>query len=216
MKSDVAVRRDVEAQLRWAPDVDETDIEVKVNQGAVTLSGFVHDYRQKYLAEVAVKQIKGVTAIANDIEVKLLSSVPTDPEIARSAAAALQLEIPAFCEQLQATVKQGSVCLDGAVEWQYQRDAAERAVRRIHGVTSVSNRITIKPTVQPQNIKGRIEDAFRRMAQVDAGRIMVDSLGSQVTLRGEVRSWPERDEAERTAWSAPGVTNVMNQLNVRS
>ncbi len=216
MRSDTDVKRDVEAQLNWAPNVDERDIAVKVNEGAVTLSGFVHDYRQKHLAEVAVKQVKGVTAVANDIEVRLLSSVPTDPEIARAAVAALKLEVPTVWEQVKATVKQGSVSLDGTVEWEYQRDAAERAMRRLHGVTGVNNCITIKPAVPAQNVKNRIEDAFRRMAQVDASQITVDSRGSEVTLRGEVRSWAERDEAQRTAWAAPGVTNVTNQLNVRS
>jgi osmotically-inducible protein OsmY len=216
MRSDIDIKRDVEAELRWSPDVDETDIAIKVNDGEVTLTGFAKNYLEKYRAEIAVRRIKGVTAVANDITVKPLGGTPTDPEIARAAVEALKVDLPLTWEQIKPIVKQGHVGLEGTVEWHYQREKAESAVRRQAGVISVRNSIKITPSLAPENIKHRIEDAFRRIAQVDADRIVVDTLGSEVTLRGEVRSWAERDQAQRTAWSAPGVTSVKNELAVRS
>lgn len=216
MRSDSEIKRDVEAELRWSPDVDETDIAVKVNDGEVTLTGFAKNYMEKYQAEIAVRRIKGVTAVANDIAVKPLSGAPTDPEIARAAVDALKKDLPVTWEQIKPIVKQGHVGLEGTVEWHYQRERAESAMRHLPGVISVRNSIKIRPSVAPENIKHRIEDAFRRIAQVDADRIAVDAHGSDVTLRGEVRSWAERDQAQLTAWSAPGVTNVKNELTVRS
>ncbi len=216
MRPDSDIKQDVEAELRWSPDVDETDIAVKVNNGEVTLSGFARNYMEKYQAEIAVRRIKGVTAVANDIEVKLLGGSPTDPEIARAAVEALKVDLPLTWEQIKPIVKQGHVGLEGTVEWHYQRERAESVIRRLPGVISVRNSIKIRPSLAPENIKHRIEDAFRRIAQVDADHIVVDTHGSDVTLRGEVRSWAERDQAQRTAWSAPGVTNVKNELVVRS
>lgn len=216
MRSDNAIKENVEAELRWAPDVDETDIAVKVNEGVVTLSGFVHDYHQKYLAEMAAKRITGVTGVANDIVVNLLSSAPSDPEIARSAVAALRRVLPTRWEHIKPTVKQGRVSLEGNVEWQYERAAAEAAVGRLMGVAAVSNSILVKPSLPAQKIKNLIENSFKRLAHLDADQISVDPQGTSVALRGSVRSWAERAEAERSAWSAPGVTDVMNQLSVRS
>jgi osmotically-inducible protein OsmY len=214
MRSDSDIERYVEAELRWSPDVDDTDIAVKVNDGEVTLSGFARSYMEKYQAEIAVRRIKGVTAVANDIEVKPLARA-ADPEIARAAVEALKEGLPLTWEQIEPTVQHGHVSLEGTVEWHYQRERAESAIRRLPGVLSVRNSIGIRPSVAPENIKHRIEDAFRRIAQVDADRIVVDTLGSEVTLRGEVQSWAERDQAQWTAWSASGVTNVRNELTVR-
>ncbi len=216
MRSDSDIKRDVEAELRWSPEVDDTDIAIKVNDGEVTLSGFARNYLEKYRAEIAVRRVKGVTAVANDIAVKPLAGAPTDPEIARAAVAALKADLPLTWEQIKPTVKNGHVSLEGTVEWHYQRERAENAMRHLKGVLGVRNSIRIQPSLAPDNIKHRIEDAFRRIAQVDADRITVDTHGSDVTLRGEVRSWAERDQAQRTAWSAPGVTNVKNELTVRS
>jgi osmotically-inducible protein OsmY len=126
------------------------------------------------------------------------------------------MDLPLTWEQIKPTVKEGRISLEGTVEWHYQRERAESAIRHLQGVVSVRNSIKIQPSLAPENIKHRIEDAFRRIAQVDADRISVDTHGSDVTLRGEVRSWTERDQAQRTAWSAPGVTNVKNELTVRS
>lgn len=215
MKSDTDIRRDVEAELRWSPDVDETDIAVKVNSGEVTLSGYARNYLEKYQAETAVKRVKGVAAVANDIEIRPITGTPTDPEIARAAVAALRAELPLACENIRPIVKQGRITLEGTVEWHHQRERAEGAMRRLNGVTSLHNSIVVKPRVEAKDIKHTIEDAFRRIAQVDADRITVDARGSDVTLRGEVRSWAERDQAQRTAWCAPGVANVINELTVR-
>jgi osmotically-inducible protein OsmY len=216
MRADTDIKTDVEAELRWSPDVDETDIAVKVNRGEVTLSGFSDSYLSKYQAEIATRRIKGVTAVANDISVKPPTGVPTDPEIARAAVEILKTELPIAWEQIKPVVKAGHVSLEGTAEWHYQRERAESAVRNLAGVVSVRNSIKIQPALAPDNIKHRIEEAFRRLAQVDADRIVVDTSGSEVFLRGEVRSWSEHDQAQRSAWSAPGVTNVKNELTVRS
>jgi osmotically-inducible protein OsmY len=216
MRTDIEIKKDVEAELKWSPDVDETDIAVKVKTGEVTLTGYAHNYFEKYQAETAVKRVKGVAAVANDIEVRSFAGAPTDPEIARAAVAALKFELPLSCENLKAVVQKGTVKLEGTVEWHYQRERAESAVRRLNGVVSVFNSIRVEPKIAPQDIKHSIEDAFRRIAQVDAGRITVDAHGSDVTLRGEVRSWAERDQAQQTAWSAPGVARVINELTIRT
>jgi osmotically-inducible protein OsmY len=216
MKSDTDIRKDVEAELEWSPDVDDTDIAVKVKSGEVTLSGYVRNYLEKFQAEVAVKRIKGVAAVANDLDVRSLTGAPTDPEIARAALSALQFAVPWAWQNIKPVVQQGWITLEGTVEWHYQRQQAEIAVRSLNGVVGVVNTIRIEPKIAPQDIKHRIEDAFRRIAQVDADHITVDAQGSEVTLRGEVRSWAERDQAQQTAWSAPGVAKVTNELRVRT
>lgn len=216
MRSESDIKRDVEAELRWTPEVDETDIAVKVNGNEVSLSGFAKSFWEKCKAESVVRTVKGVAAVANDIIVKLPGGAPTDPEIARSAITALRTELPYSADRIRASVHEGRVSLEGTVEWHFQREKAENAVRRLPGVISIRNSIRIEPSLAAENIKHRIEDAFRRIAQVDADHIAIDTKGSEVTLRGEVRSWAERDQAQRTAWSAPGVTNVKNELAVRS
>jgi osmotically-inducible protein OsmY len=160
MRSDSDIKRDVEAELRWSPDVDETDIAVKVNDGEVTLSGFAHNYLEKYRAEIATRRIKGVTAVANDIHVKALAGAPTDPEIARAAVEALKMDLPLTWEQIAPIVKEGHISLEGAVEWHYQRERAESVIRRVKGVVSVRNSIKIRPSLAPEDIRHRIEDAF--------------------------------------------------------
>ena len=215
MKTDSDIKRDVEAELKWSPDLDEKDIAIKVNSGEVTLSGYARSYFEKYQAEGAVKRVKGVAAVANDLEVRPHTGA-TDPEIARAAIAAIKFELPLAWESIKPVVRQGQVTLEGTVEWHYQREGAENAVRRLNGVVSVFNSIVVKPRVEAKDIKHNIENAFRRIAQIDADHIKVDTRGSDVTLRGEVRSWAERDQAQWTAWSAPGVTNVTNELTIRS
>ena len=215
MKTDAAIKNDVEAELRWTPDVDDTDVAVKVKAGEVSLTGFVRDYFQKYHAEVAAKRVAGVSAVANDIQVKPISGAPSDPEIARAALAALKFDLPLSHDAIKVIVHEGRVTLEGKVEWNFQRTLAERSVHRLNGVTSVFNLITLEPKVAPRDIKQKIEAAFHRMAQIDARQISVDADGSDVTLRGEVRSWAEHDQAQQTAWSAPGVTQVRNEIRVR-
>lgn len=213
MRSDADIKRDVEDELRWDPDVDPTDIAVAVKSGVVTLSGFVKSYSQKFEAETAAKQVAGVVGVANDIEVRL----PTvderpDPEIAREAVAALKNQLPVSGQNIKVIVKSGWITLEGDVEWNYQREMAENAVRWLKGVKGVSNQIKLKPLVAPSEIKRKIEEAFRRSAEIDANRITVEASGGEVILKGTVRSWAERKEAERAAWAAPGVTKVDNRI----
>ncbi|MGC1458964.1 MAG: BON domain-containing protein [Steroidobacteraceae bacterium] len=216
MKSDSDVKRDVEAELKWSPQVDDTDVAVKVTDGEVTLTGFTRNYLERYQAESLTRRVKGVAAVANDIQVKPIADGPSDPEIARAALAALKLQLPLSWEKIKPIVKDGRISLEGTVEWHYQRERAESAVRHLKGVISVWNAIALKPNVAADNIKHKIEDAFRRIAEVDASHIKVEANGSEVTLRGEVRSWAERDQAQQSAWSAPGVTRVENSLTVRT
>jgi osmotically-inducible protein OsmY len=215
MKSDSEIERDVRDELKWDPDLDASDIAVSVKDGVVTLTGFTHSYADRLEAESAVKRVAGVKAVANVIEVRLPSiDQRPDPDIARDAVAALKQELPISHEKIKAVVKDGWITLEGAVEWQYQKTAAENAVRKIKGVKGVTNVITVKPNLEPTEIKRKIMDAFKRNAEVDADHISVEANGGEVVLKGTVRSWIEREEAERVAWSAPGVTTVDDRIVV--
>jgi osmotically-inducible protein OsmY len=217
MKTDREIESYVKEELRWDPDLEPGDIAISVKDGVVTLAGFVRSYIERYEAEKAAKRVAGVIAVANDIEVRLpgLDQRP-DPEIARDAATALKNQLPVSYEQIKAVVRNGWLTLEGDAEWQYQRQTAEQAVRRIKGVKGITNDIKIKPRVEPSDIKQKIMDAFRRSAEVDANQITVETRGGEVILKGKVRSWTERDEAERAAWRAPGVTNVEDRIVVSS
>jgi osmotically-inducible protein OsmY len=215
MRSDSEIERDVKEELQWDPDLDATDIAVSAKKGVVTLTGFVRSYTDKYEAEAAAKRVAGVAGVANDIEVRMPSvDERPDPEIARDAVAAIKSQLPISSEHIKVVVKNGWVTLEGQVEWQYQRSTAETAVRRIKGVKGVSNLIQLKPRAAPAEIKEKIQDAFKRNAEIDANRIMVETNGGEVILKGTVRSWIEREEAERVAWSAPGVTKVEDHIIV--
>jgi len=215
MKSDSEVERDVKEELRWNPDLDATDIAVSVRKGVVTLTGFVRSYVDRLEAEAAAKRVAGVVGVANDIEVRLPSvDERPDPDMARDAVSALKVQLPFSSERIKVIVKSGWVTLEGEVEWQYQKTTAELAVRRIKGVKGVTNLIQLKPRAEPSEIKKKITDAFKRNAEVDANRIQIETNGSEVILKGSVRSWIEREEAERVAWSAPGVTKVEDRVVV--
>jgi osmotically-inducible protein OsmY len=215
MRTDSEIKKDVEDELRWDPDIDATDIAVSVKNGVVALAGFVRSYVQRMQAERDAKRVAGVTAVANDIEVRLpfINKRP-DPEIARDVVSALQNELPYSSQFVKVILKDGWVTLEGDLEWNYQRERAEKAVRAIRGVTGVTNSISLKPRSAPHEIKRKIEEALKRSAEVDAQRIEVETNGGEVTLRGTVRSWAERQEAERTAWAAPGVSRVDNRILV--
>jgi osmotically-inducible protein OsmY len=215
MRSDSEIERDVKDELQWDPDLDATNIAVSVKDGVVTLAGYVKSYTDKYEAEAAAKRVASVRAVANDLEVRLPSvDERPDPDIARDAVAAIKSQLPISSEHIKVVIKNGWVSLEGQVEWQYQRQTAEKAVRRIKGVKGVSNLIQLRPRAQPEDIKRKIQEAFKRNAEVDANRIMVETNGSEVVLKGTVRSWVEREEAERVAWSAPGVTKVEDRIAV--
>ena len=215
MKTDSEIERDVKAEFGWNPDLKSTDIAISVKNGVVTLVGFVPRYIDKYEAEKAAKRVAGVLAVANDIEIRLPAvDERPDPEIAREVVTALKNQLPFSHERIKAVVRNGWVTLEGDVEWQYQRLTAERAVRPLKGVKGIINDIKTKPRVEPSDIKQKIQEAFRRSAEVDANQITVETSGGEVILKGKVRSWLERDEAERVAWRAPGVTKVDDRIVV--
>jgi osmotically-inducible protein OsmY len=215
MRSDAEIRKDVEDEIRWTPGIVATDIAVTVKDGVVALAGFARSYSDKYEAEAAAKRVAGVVGVANDIEVRLADSDDRpDPEIARDAVLALKCQLPDSWDHVRVTVKSGWITLEGDVEWNYERERAERAVRTIRGVKGVGNLLCIKPKVAPAEIKKRIEEALRRNAELEAKRIEVETHGSEVVLKGTVRSWAERQEAARAAWSAPGVMRVDNRIAI--
>ncbi len=215
MRSDSEIERDVREELQWDPDLNADDIAVSVKDGVVTLAGFVPSYADRLEAESAAKRVAGVHAVANDIQVRLpeIDQRP-DPDIARDAVAALKSQLPLSHDKIKVIVKDGWITLEGSVEWQYQKTTAESAVRKIKGVKGVTNVIQVKPAVEPTDIQRKILEAFKRNAEVDANRITVETHGSEVILKGTVRSWAEREEAERVAWSAPGVTYVEDRIVV--
>jgi osmotically-inducible protein OsmY len=202
-------------ELKWDPNVDSTDIGVAVKQGVVTLGGFVRSFAQKLAAESAVKRVMGVVGLANDLEAWLpgVDERP-DPEIAQDAVAELKTWLPDAWHHVQPVVEHGWVTLEGEVEWNYQRDYAERALHWIKGIKGISNLIRLQLRVAAAEIRHEIEEAFRRNALTDANRVTVEASGGEVLLTGIVRSWAERQEAKRAAWAAPGVIRLDNQITV--
>jgi osmotically-inducible protein OsmY len=216
MKIDSDLRRDVEAELEWEPSVDERQIGVAVKDGIVTLTGSVRSFAEKWNAERAVERVAGVLGVVNDIEVKA-PGTQSDADIGEAVANALKWNSMVPHDKIQFRVDHGWVTLKGSVNFEYERRAAERAVRYLPGVRGVSNLIEITPAVRPHDIKAQIEETFRRQATVDANNITVEtSPDGEVTLRGTVRSWIERHEAEKAAWAAPGVRSVKNYITVQA
>jgi len=214
-RTDAQIQSDVLAELKWDARVMPNEIGVTVKDGVVTLTGWVDSYNKRWAAEDAAHRVRGVKAVANDIEVRLSSGAErNDTDIAAAAARALEWDAFVPIDKIDVTVSKGWVTLKGEVEWQYQKQDAERAVGRLAGVKGVTNLIIVKPRLTPSELKAKIEQALVRSAELDAKRITVDVVGSKVTLKGTVRSWAEKQEAERQAWLAPGVTSVDNRITI--
>lgn len=211
---DKTIRQHVLDELEFEPSIDAEHIGVTAENGVVTLTGHVSSYDQKIEAEAAAQRVKGVKAIAQEIEVRYPFERPIhDDQIAERAADALAWS-PVPKDSVKVTVQKGWVALTGKVEWQYQRSAAESSVRKLTGVVGVTNHIAVKPSVVPKDVKKKILAALHRNAQVEGEGVTVSTTGGTVTLSGHVRSWQERGAVERAAWSAPGVTTVDNKLEV--
>ena len=211
--TDQEIQTDVMAELRWDPSIPATEIGVVVKDGVVTLTGTVDTYMKKWRAEEVAHRVNGVIAVANEIQVRSIGE-RTDSDIAAAAVHALSWNSTIPQGKVHVTVDKGWITLKGEVEWQYQRQEAERVVRRLLGVKGVSNLITVKPAASPSDLKRKIQDALVRNAQIDADGITVEVEGSKTILKGKVRSWAEREEAERVAWLAPGITSVDNRISL--
>jgi osmotically-inducible protein OsmY len=215
MRSDNEHRRDVERELEWEPAVDERRTVVSVLDGVVTLTGDVPTSAQRWKVERTVQRVESVRGVVNELEVHLATEV-SDTDVARAAVDALKSDITAPSDRSKVKVSNGWVTLSGDVTRDFERRAAERAVRDLAGAAGVSNSITIQPPVKPQNVKSMIEETVKREATLDARSTIAEVSGTEVTLRGTVRSWLERHEAETAAWAAPGVTAVHNHITVES
>jgi osmotically-inducible protein OsmY len=215
MKSDTQLQKDVLDELRWEPSISEKEIAVAVKDGVVTLSGYVQTYAQKRAAEYAVAKVAGVKAVAEDIQVKLPTSTKrSDTEIAHAVINALKWDTEVPDEIIKAKVENGWVTLNGALDFFYQKSAAERCVRFLTGVKGVTNLVSVKRGVTTHKVTENIEAALKRRAEIDAGTIKVDALDGKVTLKGSVHSWLELKEAENAAWATPGVWAVDDRLAV--
>lgn len=214
-KTDDQLKTDIIAELQYEPSVKFTDLGVLVHDGVVTLNGHTDSYMGKREVVRSIKRIAGVKAIADEIELKMPGSVShTDEDIAIAAAHHLEWSSGIPTGTVTATVRKGWITLDGEVEWQYMKNAAESVVHHLVGVKGVSNMISLNPKSIPTEVKSSIRSAFERNALIDANRIEVETSGSEVTLRGNVRNYDEREEAERVAWAAPGILSVHNNLMI--
>jgi osmotically-inducible protein OsmY len=212
-RTDEEIQRDVLSELKWDARIQPNEIGVSVKDGIVALTGWVDSYLKKWTAEDVAHRVNGVKAVANDLEIKLATE-RTDADIAAAAIHAIEWDAFVPSDKVQVTVSKGWITLRGQVEWQYEKEDAERVVRRLAGVKGVTNLITVKPRTIASDLKKKIEDALVRNAEIDADRITVEVQGSKAILKGIVKSWAEKEEAERVAWSAPGILSVDNRITI--
>jgi osmotically-inducible protein OsmY len=213
--TDKSLQQAVLDELDWEPSIDAAHIGVTANNGVVTLTGHVSSFTQKWAAERAVGRVTGVKAVAEELEVRFPLVGNTDDDIAKRAVQSLDWDVSVPNNKVKVKVEKGWVTLSGEVDWYFQRSAAEADIRKLHGVKGVSDEIKVKPSVNADDVREKIKSAFDRNAQLEAANIKVTADGGKVTLSGKVDSWHDRNLAERTAWSAPGVTQVEDQLIVR-
>ena len=212
---DIHLKHNVEAELEWDPEVDARKIGVAAEGGVVTLTGHVRSYAEKWSAERVAKRVHGVQGLANEIEVQLADDLRLDDaDIAQSALSALSWNFTIPKDRIRVVVTKGFLTLEGDVEWQFQKRAAEDAVRFLRGVRGVSDEIAVKANVRAGDVKSKIEAALKRSAEVDAKKVIIETTDGSVTLRGEVRSWAEHDDALSAAWAAPGVMKVVDHLSI--
>jgi osmotically-inducible protein OsmY len=215
MKTDAELQQDVMNELKWEPTLKAAEIGIAVKDGVVTLSGYVDSYVKKLVAERAAARVFGVRAVVEAIQVRLPGSLKrSDEDIAGMVANVLEWNVLVPYDRVKVHVQDGVLTLSGEVDWGYQKYAAEEAVHHLMGVVWLSNQITVKPTVKPQDIKDKIVSAFQRNALLDSRRIKIETSGGKVILSGSVRSWGERAEAQWVAWAAPGVFEVENDIKI--
>ena len=213
--TDRELKTQVESALDWEPSVDASDVGVSVEDGVVTLRGNVRSYAEKGGAERVALHVYGVKAVADELNVRLLAGYErSDTDIAQAAVAALKWSTLVPANQVTVTVTNGWLTLRGTVGWQYQKNAAARAVQHLTGVKGIANDVVVRPQVNTANVQAKIEAAFKRSAEIDARRIHVAAQDGKVVLSGNVRSWAERQEAERAAWAAPGVTQIDDRITI--
>ena len=215
MKSDMELQKDVVAELKWEPRLREEEIGIAVREGVVTLTGTVPDYAQRRTAAQAAERVAGVRAVAQDLTVRVPDVfLRSDTELAHQVVNALAWDVEVPRDAIKAKVEEGWVTLEGEVKWQFERHAAERVVRYLIGIKGVSNLVSIKAHTSPYDVAQKIKAALHRGADADAQKVHVAELNGRVVLTGTVRSWPERADVERAAWSASGVTAVDDRLAV--
>lgn len=215
MKTDFELKRDVEAELAWDPQIDSTSVGVAVKDGVVTVTGHLETFAAKHAVTKALRRVSGVKAIALELDVRLAPEhVRSDTDIAQSCEAALRWNTTTPRDRIQITVDHGCVTLQGEVDWDFQRRSVEKAIRSLMGVVGINNEITLRVQPKPADLERRIHDALVRQAEREAKRVKVSVDGHVVRLSGQVHSWHERDAAQGVAWSAPGVRAVINEIGV--
>lgn len=215
MKSDTEIKKDVLDELRWQPNIDETQIGVIVDDGVVALKGVVDSYAKKITVEKAVKFVKRVKEVVNDVEVSFsMECTKTDKKIAKAAARALEWNVSVPEDKILIKVDDGEINVTGELQWNFQKEAAITSLENLKGVKSVVNNLKLKQSIEPTEIKLKISKAFKRLADLDENNIKIEVEGHKVRLKGKVHSYAEKEEAKKTAFFAPGVYEIENELEV--